>query len=259
MYVIAHRIFRDTEPIEPFDVAGHVKLDGGELDVRGGQSGMAMIDHAPLFMLRRSRLAQIPKSLGAAIHFLSGEAPELDVLMLDIKSSRAAESVARQLPEIAPPFRLIFNCWHVAPLKVLREAFQNAELHFCLAPIFADRVPRTRFRDLYLHNAFPFIHSRRHFSPAEDKVNAHALNVRLMKPETLTGLSGAHGICVHRLFCTPELIKAARSRGLKLSVYGLKAGSRRLRQLEPSIDYAIVRGLGRERSEMPSSSHSIVM
>ncbi|MEL6204175.1 MAG: hypothetical protein AAFR47_02520 [Pseudomonadota bacterium] len=259
MQVIAHRIFRDTEPIEPFGIDGTLKLNGVELDVRVGEHGLAMIDHAPLFMLRRRRLAQIPKSLRAAVGFLSREAPELDVLMLDIKSTGAAEAVARQLPEIAPPFRLVFNCWHAAPLKVLREAFRCAELHYCLAPIFTDRVPRTRYRDLYLYNAFPFIYSRRRFNPAEDKVNAHAVNVRLMKPETLKLPAGVNGICVHRVFCTPELMKAAGNRRLKLSVYGLKAGSRRIERLEPFINYAIVQGLVRERSDMPNSSPCIVM
>ncbi|MEM9761191.1 MAG: hypothetical protein AAF968_01545 [Pseudomonadota bacterium] len=259
MQLIAHRIFRDREPIEPFGTRGTLQLDGVELDVRVDQSGNAVIDHAPLFMLRRSRLAQIPKTLRATVSFLATETPELDVLMLDIKSRRAAEAVARQLPELAPPFRLVFNCWHAAPVKVLREAFRNAELHYCIVPIFADRLPRTRHRDLFLYNSFPFLYARRRFSPAEDKVNAHAVNVRLMKPETLKLLAGVDGICVHRLFCTPELVNTARAQGFKLSVYGLKAGHRRLARLAPVIDYAIVRGLVRDRSDTPSNSLCIAM
>ncbi|MEM6422829.1 MAG: hypothetical protein AAF698_09590, partial [Pseudomonadota bacterium] len=233
---------------------GRARLDGVELDIRVDAAGNAMIDHAPLFLLRRRRLAQVPKSLRAAVFFLASEAPELDVLMLDIKSERAAEAVARQLPELAPPFRLVFNCWHAGPLKVLREAFRNAELHYCLVPIFADRLPRTRYRDLFLCNAFPFVHARRRFHPAEEKANAHAVNVRLLKPEALKLLDGVDGICVHRLFCTTELLNTAQARGLKLSVYGLRAGRRRLARLAPVIDYAIVRGLVRDLSDTPSNS-----
>lgn len=259
MQVIAHRVFPDADPIEPFGTSGALQLDGVELDVRVDAAGAAVIDHAPLLLLRRRRLAQAPKSLAATVSFLAEEMPELELLLLDVKSARAAEAVARQLPTLAPPFRLVFACWHAATAKVLREAFPESEVHYCLVPIFADRVPRTTRRDLYLCNSFPFIHSRRRFSPADDKANAHAVNVRLMKPETLKLLGGVDGICVHGLFCTPELINTARARDLRLSVYGLKAGRRRLAKLAPLIDYGIVRGLLRDQSGTTSNSLCIAM
>lgn len=259
MKVIAHRVFPDAEPIEPFGASDTIRMDGVELDVRVDEAGAAMIDHAPLFRLPRRRLARVPKSLSAAVSFLAEETPDLDVLMLDIKSTRAAEAVARQLPELAPPFRLVFTCWHVEPMKVLRETFDDAEVHYCLVPIFADRLPRTRHRDLFLYNSFPFIYSRRRFSPADDKANAHAVNVRLLKPERLKLPAGVDGICVHRLFCRPELVRTVRARGLKLSVYGLKAGKKKLERLAPVIDYAIVRGLVRDQSDTTSNSLRIAI
>lgn len=254
MQIIAHRIFRDTDPIEPLAFDGRLQLSGVELDIRASADGEPMVDHAPIFLLRRRRLAQIPKSLRAAIHFLAREFPELDLLMLDIKSMRAAEAVVRLLPDLALPFRLIFNCWHRTEVRILRAAFPAAEIHFCLAPIVSNRLSRTRFRDLYLCNAFPFIHAHRRFTPLGDKVNAHSVNIRMIAPDRLPLPGGVDGICVHRLFCTPELIGTVRRSDLRLSVFGLRAGRRRLAHLAPLIDYAIVGSLGRGRPDTPSNS-----
>ncbi|MEM1345445.1 MAG: hypothetical protein AAGI34_12815, partial [Pseudomonadota bacterium] len=58
MQIIAHRVFPDTNPIEPLATDAALPLAGVELDIRVDDAGNPVVYHAPLFLLRRHRLAQ---------------------------------------------------------------------------------------------------------------------------------------------------------------------------------------------------------
>ena len=258
MRFIAHRVFGDHQPIQPIESVRSLPLHGVELDVRLSTSGEPVIDHAPVFMLRSHRRAQIPKSFHAAIHFLSTRLPTLEYVLLDIKSGEAASAVGLYLAGRDDlPFEVIFNCWHADDVLALKAALPDAFVLFCLAPVFTRRIPRGRFRDLYLFNSFPFVHSRQGFRPKEDKPNRHNINVKLISRETLNAYlpRAIDGLCVHRVFCAPELVAFAQSRGLKVAVYGLRYEKpAMLDRVRPFADFAMVRGTRRARPKAPSNS-----
>ena len=252
MQLIAHRVFADNRPFEPLSLHGGYHLSGVEMDVRSDERGKAFIDHAPVFQLRASRRRTIPKSLQGAVHYLANAYPDLDVLMLDVKSEAAAEAAGRYIAETPPPFRLVFNCWHGKDVAALRRYVPDAVVYFCIVPILARRIPKGRFRDLYVCNSFPFVSSRHRFEPKQGKTNRHNVNVKLLTKRRLNMYlpKGINGLCVHSMFCSDELADYAAEKGLGLSVYGLGASDRRrLDRISSFADYAIIgsRRAGRDR------------
>ncbi len=257
MRVIGHRVFKDDEPIRPFRTDGTRRLDGVELDIRSDENGMVWVDHAPIFQLRSRRLAHIPKSFHAAVHFLSEEIDDLEILMLDIKSAAAARALGRYLEGRHLPFSLVFNCWHADEVVALREYLPAAQIFFCLAPIFAKRIPKGRFRDLYVSNSFPFLSTSRKFKPKLDKTNRHNLNVKLISSREFEAHlpDGIDGVCVHRMFCRPELISFSRRQSLGISVYGLAASkAKKLDRVSAFADYAIISGRRQAQPETPTNN-----
>lgn len=261
MKYIAHRVFADNRPIEPIRHDGSVRLDGVELDIRSDQSGNPCIDHAPVFQLRSARRAQIPKSFQAASYFLAKRFPELNTLMLDVKSTAAAHSIGRHLATEQHPFKIAFNCWHDDDVQVLRSYLPDAVIYFCIVPIFSRRIPLGRFRDLYVCNSYPFVTSRTGFQPRHSKMNQHNVNVKLISPKRLNIHlpKGINGICVHRLFCNSDVAAYAEERGIGVSVYGLSAADKRkIARYRDFADYAII-GLDRSgRGRRTSNSRDSV-
>ncbi|MBY8977468.1 hypothetical protein KHP62_16770 [Rhodobacteraceae bacterium NNCM2] len=257
MRLIGHRVFKDDEPIRPFQTDGTLRLDGVELDIRCDSAGMVSVYHAPFFQLRSKRLAHIPKSLRAALHFLSEKIEGLSVVMLDVKSTKAADALGRYLTGVTLPFELVFNCWHGDDVAALRRHLPRAEIFYCLAPIFARRIPKGRFSDLYVCNSFPFLSSTSRFKPKHAKTNRHNLNVQLISSREFEAHlpRGIDGVCVHRMFCKPELIELAGRRDLGIAVYGISASkAKRLQRVSAFADYAIVSDRKQPRPETTTSN-----
>jgi hypothetical protein len=255
--LIAHRVFGDRAPIRPFGMIGKAPFHGVELDVRCDGTAEAWIDHAPLFMMRARRNRQVPKSFRAAMHFLAVHVPSLEMVLLDIKSVAAAEWVGAYIAQTPPRFEVVFACWHAEEAAVLRRHLPQAVILYCLAPIFAHKAPRGRFRDLYLSNSYPFLSTARRFAPQHDKPNCHNINIKLMARGELamTLPPEVDGLCVHRLFCSPELAAFTKARNLRLAVYGLCGRSEdKLRDIAPYIDYAIIRKAARDLPAATSSN-----
>lgn len=244
MQLIAHRIFADNRPIELPQFDGPVAPHGVELDIRADDDGNPLVSHAPVFRMRRWRKVQIPKSLKAAEHFLTNEVPELKCLMLDIKSSAAAEAVGRYVAQNGMALPMVFNCWHEDDVEILRRHVPDAVIYYVIVPIMSRRVPRGRFRDLFICNSYPFVSSRRAFTPRHDKANQHKVNVKLLSRKRSLHMAlprGITGICVHKLFFSDDLAEMAEGRELGVAVYGLsQRNTRQLRDLETKADYAIV-------------------
>ncbi|MEO1490633.1 MAG: hypothetical protein AAFV19_00585 [Pseudomonadota bacterium] len=244
MQLIAHRVFADNRPIELPQFDGPVAPHGVELDIRADSEGRPQVYHAPVFNVRRSRRVRIPKSLQAAEHFLTSEAPDLECLMLDIKSAAAAEAVGRYVAENGMALPLVFNCWHEDDVATLRRYVPDAVIYYVIVPIVSRRVPRGRFRDLFVCNSYPFVSSRSAFTPRHDKANQHNVNVKLLSRKRSLRMTlpyGISGICVHKLFYSDDLVEMAGARGIGVAVYGLSQRNlRRLRRLEGKADYAIV-------------------
>lgn len=258
MHLIGHRAFDDEKPIQPFQVDGAGRLSGVELDIRCNSEGALVIDHAPVFMLRSRRLKHIPKSIQAGLFFLANEFPGLNRLMLDVKSTRAAAALGAYLADHPQPFALVFNCWHGDDVAAIRTHLPEAEIYYCLAPIFSRRVPQGRFNDLYLSNSFPFFSSRRRFKPALGKPNRHNLNVKLISSKKLEAHlpDDIDGICVHRLFCGAELQAFAGLRKLGVAVYGIAGfDAKQLAKVAPFADYAIIRSGKQGRRRRSRNSH----
>lgn len=244
MQLIAHRVFADNRPIELPHFDGPVTPHGVELDIRADAEGRPQVYHAPVFNVRRSRRVRIPKSLQAAEHFLKLEVPDLQCLMLDIKSAAAAEAVGRYVAENGAALPIVFNCWHEDDVAILRRHVPNALIYYVIVPIVSRRVPRGRLRDLFVCNSYPFVTTRQSFTPRHDKANQHNVNVKLLSRRRslqMTLPPGISGICVHKLFFSDSLARLAEDRDLGVAVYGLsQRNTQRLRRLEGKADYAII-------------------
>ena len=253
---IAHRVFDDDRPIEPFPVSDNLPCDGVELDVRSDESGAPVIWHGPVFRLRRKN-RQIPKALTDAVDFLTTYASSLEVIMIDVKSAAAAEAVGRVLQKLQCGFEFVFTCWHWDDARILRLHMPKAQILFCMAPIFAPRAPSGRKRDLYLSNSFPFISTRSRFSPNPDKANRHNINVKLItrrRPSLLLPPE-VNGICAHRIFWSDRLVDYVEERELRAAVYGLpNRRTGRLADIGNFADYAIIRSPRMGQHTTPNNS-----
>jgi len=244
MRFIAHRVFEDRRPVcwlERLDLSA---FHGVELDIRDDGAGRAMVEHSPLFGVRHARRRRVSKPLDAALGYLSDHAPHLDVLLLDIKCEAAAALAARHVAEARPPFEVIFNCWHASEVATIRETLPDARILFTVAPILARKVPRGRYRDLYLSNSFPFLRSSLRYAPRTGKANRHNINVKLISTARLTAILPRHidGVCLHRYFWSEEFADYTARRGLCTAVYGLPSRThRQLGRIAGHADYAIVR------------------
>lgn len=256
---IAHRVFGDRAPISPFLNENDPPFHGVELDVRCGTEGEAWIYHAPVFQLRSRRIRQVPKPFADAMAFLAEHMPAFEVVMLDIKSVEAAAKVGAYLSATRPPFEVVCNCWHPDEVAELRRHSGVTTIYYCIAPIFARRALPGRFRDLYLSNSYPFLSTRRNFDPKLAKQNRHNINIKLISKRKLTATlpRGIHGICVHRIFCSPELMGFVAARKLQLAVYGLgKTAREKVESMSGGVTYAIIRrSMPDRRSETSNNLH----
>jgi hypothetical protein len=244
MKFIAHRVFRDGEPLDAFDALRVAGCDGAEIDVRHDGAGQAIVQHSPLFAARRRRRGE-DRSLSEAVRVLGEAAPALRTLFLDVKTRPAAEAAARMALRERPPFELVFACWHHDEVAAVRAVLPRATVFYVVAPVFASRAPRGGFGDLYLSNSFPYLVRSTRFRPRLDKVDRHDINLKLISSRTLAARlpDGIDGVCVHRIFQSGPLAAFAEGRSLGLAVYGLRpareAGA--LAGLRvASADYAII-------------------
>jgi glycerophosphoryl diester phosphodiesterase len=255
--LIAHRVFADEAPLAPIRLAGGAPCHGVELDIRCAPNGEAWVYHAPVFQFRTERKKRVPKPLHEAIRFLADHTPWVETVLLDVKSIEAAAAVSRQLAYDPPPFETVFTCWHADEARILRERLPEAEILFCVAPIFARRAPR-RLRDLYLYNSYPFVSSSRRFAPKHAKENRHNINVKLICSRRLAAVLPRQidGLCVHRIFCSDELAEFAEARDLRVAVYGLdRKRADRVEALSAMADYAIIRGAA--QAPRSATTHSL--
>lgn len=257
MQFIAHRVFRDGEPVVALDPARIAGFDGLELDLRLDAAGRLVVEHAPVFGGLRRRPAS--DSLEAALDVLAGLGKAPRRLLLDVKCVTAAQAAARLVAGRGLENRVLFACWHAAEVEAIRDALPGATILYCIAPIVASRAPRGRLQSLYLTNVFPFLWSAANFAPRLDKPNRHNIHVKLvsrsrgmtMLPERLDGL------CVHRLFWTPSLAAIAAAQGLSIAVYGLRsrAAALRLAAERGAFDFAII---GSRPAARPASARHIL-
>lgn len=244
MQVIAHRVFEDSRPVSWMDRLDLAAFEGVELDIREDGAGHAMVEHSPLFRVRHARRRRVLKPLNATLDYLGEQAPHLQLAMLDVKCEAAAQLAARHVADTGLPFEVLFNCWHASEVRAIREVLPDARILFTVAPILARRVPRGRYRDLYLSNSFPFVRSSLRYSPRAEKPNRHNINVKLISTAQVTAVLPRRidGLCLHRYFWSEELSDYARAHGLRTAVYGLPSRShRKLGRLSGRADYAIVR------------------
>lgn len=253
MKFIAHRVFKDGETFGRLDAARLSGYHGVELDLRDDGRGGVCVNHAPLF--RRSRVELSGRSLQDAVEVFGESLPSLEFLFLDVKTQAAAAILADLVARGGLPIPAMFNCWHAAEVRTIRDRVPDATIFFCIAPIFTRRLARRRFNDLYVSNSFPFFSRSARFTPDEDKENRHSINVKLICPESLDATlpDAIDGVCVHRIFHSPRLMTLLAARGLKSAVYGLPSrGHPRTQALDGEADFAIIR---KERKVKPAPLH----
>jgi hypothetical protein len=256
--LIAHRVFDDRAGAGA-PLLALPGFDGVELDLRCGPGGEPVVEHGPLFLSRALRRRRAPASLAEALASVEQAAPGVELALLDVKSREAAEAAGRWLAANPPRLETVFVCWHGEVVRALRRLAPAARILFCVAPIFGRRAPRGRLRDLYLHNAFPFVATSRRYEPRREKPNGHAINLKLISSRAPRAAlpGGLHGLCVHRLFCSAELAAFCAARGLRLAVYGLDdAADARLDRIAGVADYAIIRGRRPWRGSVPPPAAS---
>jgi len=244
MRFIAHRVFADCRPVSRFERLDLADFHGVELDIRDDGQGRAMVEHSPLFRVRRPGRRPVTKPLDATLDYLAGQARRPEIVLLDIKCEAAARLAAGHVAATPLPFEVLFNCWHGGDVRAVRETLPGARILYTVAPILARRVPRGRFRDLYLSNSFPFLRSSLRFEPRSDKANRHNINVKLISTSRLSAVlpRGIDGVCLHRYFWSEEFADYTAARGLSTAVYGLPSRThRKLDEIESRADFAIVR------------------
>ena len=244
MRFIAHRVFEDRHPVSWLERLDLTAFHGVELDVRDDGAGQATVEHSPLFRVRHARRRRVLKPLDSALGYLTDHAPHLDLMLLDIKCEAAAELAATHVAASRLPFEVMFNCWHAAEVRAIRETLPGARILFTVAPILTRKVPRGRYRDLYLSNSFPFLRSSLRYAPRAEKANRHNINVKLISTAQLTAILPRRidGVCLHRFFWSEEFADFTARRGLCTAVYGLPSRThRKLGRIAGHADYAIVR------------------
>jgi len=244
MRFIAHRVFEDRRPVTRLDLLNLTDFHGVELDVRHDGHGTALVEHSPLFRARRAERRRVLKPLGPTLDYLAAQAGALDVVLLDVKSETSADLTARHVAGSDLPFEPLFNCWHATEVQAIRRVLPRARILFTVAPILARKVPRGRYRDLYLSNSFPFVRSSARYAPRAGKTNCHNINVKLISTRRLTAVlpRGIDGLCLHRYFWNEEFADYAEARGLCTAVYGLPSRThRKMAKIAGRADYAIVR------------------
>ena len=244
MRFIAHRVFEDRRPVTWVERLDLAEFHGVELDIRDDGQGRPMVEHSPLFRVRHARRRRVLKPLDATLDYLSDAAPKLELLLLDIKCETAAALTARHVAAARLPYEVVFNCWHASEIRTIRETLPGARILYTVAPILARKVPKGRFRDLYLSNSFPFVRSSLRYAPRIEKANRHNINVKLISTRKLTAVlpRGIDGVCLHRYFWSEEFADYTQKRGLCTAVYGLPSRAhRKLDEIADRTDYAIVR------------------
>lgn len=250
---IAHRAIDDRGDLADFARYRETAFDGVELDIRRDQDGAIVVRHSPIFTWRsRQRPADPARRrmlLGEALDRIEALTPAVGTVFLDIKCVTAAEGAAKLVQERAGKLDVAFICWLRDDVDAIRARLPEAQIYYCLAPIFSRRLGRVLPDDLYLFNAFPYLARSGRFSPRVVQANRHNINVRLFTSLKAGEMpAAADGICLHRLFCSRALVLFAKRAGLKVAVYGLpSAETSRIRAYGDLIDIAIINAASRRR------------